>query len=71
MASGLTVGLAMGLGGIAAVALGAVADAIDLQTALYVAAVGPAIGAVVCLFLPAAARRDVRRRSRPRRRPIV
>ena len=53
MASGLTVGLAMGLGGIAAVALGAVADAVDLQTALYVAAVGPAIGAVVCLFLPA------------------
>ncbi len=53
MASGLTVGLAMGIGGIAAVALGAVADAIDLQTALYVAAAGPAVGAVVCLFLPA------------------
>ena len=53
MASGLTVGLAMGLGGIAAVVLGAVADAVDLQTALYVAAAGPAIGAVVCLFLPA------------------
>jgi FSR family fosmidomycin resistance protein-like MFS transporter len=53
MASGLTVGLAMGLGGIAAVALGAVADAVDLQTALYVAAAGPAIGAVVCFFLPA------------------
>lgn len=56
-ASGLTIGLAMGLGGIAAVVLGAVADAIDLQTALYVAAVGPALGAVVCLFLPAPARR--------------
>ncbi len=53
MASGLTVGLAMGLGGIAAVALGAVADAVDLQTAFYVAAAGPAIGAVFCLFLPA------------------
>ena len=53
MASGLSVGLAMGLGGIAAVALGAVADAIDLQTALYVAAAAPAVGAVVCLFLPA------------------
>src|SRR6185312_13736094 len=38
MASGLTVGLAMGVGGVAAVALGAVADAIDLQTALYMAA---------------------------------
>jgi MFS transporter, FSR family, fosmidomycin resistance protein len=53
MASGLTVGLAMGIGGIAAVVLGAVADAIDLRTALYIAAAGPAIGAVVCLFLPA------------------
>ena len=39
-----TVGLAMGIGGIAAVALGAVADAIDLQTALYVAAAAPASG---------------------------
>ena len=53
MASGLTIGLAMGIGGIAAVVLGALADAIDLETALYVAAAGPAIGAVVCLFLPA------------------
>jgi len=53
MASGLTVGLAMGIGGIAAVVLGALADAIDLQTALYVSAAGPALGAVVCLFLPA------------------
>ena len=52
MASGLSVGLAMGLGGIAALLLGAVADAVDLETALYVAAVAPAIGCVVCLFLP-------------------
>jgi FSR family fosmidomycin resistance protein-like MFS transporter len=52
MASGLSVGLAMGLGGIAAVLLGAVADAIDLETALYVAAAAPAFGCVVCLFLP-------------------
>jgi MFS transporter, FSR family, fosmidomycin resistance protein len=52
MASGLSVGLAMGLGGIAAVLLGAVADAIDLETALYVAAIAPAFGCVVCLFLP-------------------
>ena len=41
MASGLSVGLAMGLGGIAAVALGAVADAVDLETALYVGAAAP------------------------------
>ena len=52
MASGLSVGLAMGLGGIAAVALGAVADAVDLETALFVAAVAPGLGAVLCLALP-------------------
>ena len=52
VASGLTVGLAMGLGGVAAVVLGALADAIDLETALYVAAGAPAIGAVACFFLP-------------------
>ena len=34
-----------------------VADAVDLQTALYLAAAGPAIGAVVCLFLPSPAAR--------------
>ena len=52
MASGLSIGLAMGLGGIAAVALGVVADTIDLETALYVAAVAPGLGAVLCLALP-------------------
>jgi FSR family fosmidomycin resistance protein-like MFS transporter len=52
MASGLTVGLAMGVGGVAAVALGAVADAIDLQTALYAAAAAPAFGCIACFFLP-------------------
>jgi FSR family fosmidomycin resistance protein-like MFS transporter len=52
MASGLSVGLAMGLGGIAAVVLGALADAVDLETALYVGAAAPAIGCVACLFLP-------------------
>ena len=38
MASGLSVGLAMGIGGIAAVASGAVADAVDLKTALTISA---------------------------------
>jgi MFS transporter, FSR family, fosmidomycin resistance protein len=52
MASGLSIGLAMGLGGVAAVVLGALADAIDLETALYVAAAAPAAGCVLCLFLP-------------------
>ena len=57
MASGLSVGLAMGVGGIAAVALGAVADAIDLQAALTICAAAPAIGVIFCLKLPAPARR--------------
>ena len=52
MASGLSVGLAMGLGGIAAVALGALADVIDLETALYAAAAAPALGCLLCLLLP-------------------
>jgi FSR family fosmidomycin resistance protein-like MFS transporter len=52
MASGLNVGLAVGLGGVSAVALGAVADAVDLETALTVCAVAPALGVVLCLLLP-------------------
>jgi FSR family fosmidomycin resistance protein-like MFS transporter len=52
MASGLAVGLAMGIGGVAAVALGGLADSIDLETALVVAACAPALGVVLCLFLP-------------------
>src|SRR5581483_5924841 len=50
--SGMTVGFAMGLGGVAAVLLGVVADAIDLKTALFVTAVAPAIGVLVALRLP-------------------
>lgn len=53
MASGLSVGLTMGIGGIAAVALGAVADAVDLKTALTIAALPPLLGIVLCLRLPA------------------
>jgi len=56
MASGLSVGLAMGVGGIAAVALGAVADTVDLQTALVISAAAPAIGVAFCLRLPAPTR---------------
>ena len=52
MASGLSIGLAMGLGGVAAVLLGAVADAVDLETALYVGAAAPALGCLVCFLLP-------------------
>lgn len=52
MASGLSVGFSVGLGGVAAVALGAVADAIDLRTALLVCAGGPALAALLTLALP-------------------
>ena len=57
MASGLSIGLAMGVGGVAAVVLGAVADAVDLKTALTISAFAPALGVVLCLMLPAPAQR--------------
>jgi FSR family fosmidomycin resistance protein-like MFS transporter len=52
MASGLSVGLSIGLGGLAAVGLGALADAIDLQAALYVCAAAPLAGLALTLLLP-------------------
>jgi FSR family fosmidomycin resistance protein-like MFS transporter len=64
VASGLSVGLAMGLGGVAAVALGALADAVDLETALYACAAAPALGVVLSLLLPAP-RRGVRLAAEP------
>jgi len=61
MASGLSVGLAMGIGGVAAVALGAVADAVDLKTALIAGGLAPLLGVVVSLRLPRPASAPVRR----------
>jgi FSR family fosmidomycin resistance protein-like MFS transporter len=52
MASGLSTGLSIGLGGVAAVALGAVADAIDLRAALYVSAAAPVVGLALAALLP-------------------
>jgi MFS transporter, FSR family, fosmidomycin resistance protein len=63
MASGLSVGLAMGIGGVAAVALGAVADAIDLRLALTASAVPPLLGVAASLRLPRP--RSARRMLRP------
>jgi MFS transporter, FSR family, fosmidomycin resistance protein len=57
LASGMTVGFAMGLGGVAVVMLGVVADAIDLRAALLCTAVAPALGALISLFLPGEPRR--------------
>lgn len=58
MASGLAIGLTMGIGGVAAVVLGAVADAVDLKTALTISALAPALGLAFCLRLPPPARRE-------------
>jgi len=58
IASGLSVGLAMGIGGLAAVVLGAIADTIDLETALTISAVAPVLGVAFSLRLPAPAARD-------------
>ena len=72
MASGLSIGLAMGIGGVAAVVLGAVADAIDLKTALTISAVVPALGLIVCLRLPAPATLAQRStRSQPAAAPLA
>ena len=52
LASGLSVGFAIGLGGIAAVVLGVIADSVGLQTALYVCALAPVPGIALALLLP-------------------
>jgi len=64
MASGLSIGFSIGLGGVAAVALGAVADSVDLRAALWIAAAAPAAAFVLSLRLPA-------RRFRARLTPEV
>jgi FSR family fosmidomycin resistance protein-like MFS transporter len=62
MASGLSIGLSIGLGGVGAVALGAVADSIDLRAALYGAAASALVALALAAFLPS---------SRPSRRLAV
>jgi len=60
MASGLSIGLSIGLGGIAAVALGALADSVDLRSAMYAAAAAAVPGFVLAVLLPSSrARRPV------------
>lgn len=54
LASGISIGFSIGLGGIAALALGAVADAVDLRTAMYACAAIPALAIVLGLLLPSA-----------------
>jgi FSR family fosmidomycin resistance protein-like MFS transporter len=52
LASGISIGFSIGLGGIAALLLGAVADAVDLETAMYACAVVPALAIVPAVLLP-------------------
>jgi FSR family fosmidomycin resistance protein-like MFS transporter len=52
MASGLSIGFSIGLGGVAALGLGALADAVDLRAALYVCAAAPLAGLALTLLLP-------------------
>lgn len=53
MASGLAIGLSSGLAGVAAVVLGAVADSIDLKTALWLLVAAPVVAFLLALKLPA------------------
>jgi FSR family fosmidomycin resistance protein-like MFS transporter len=56
MASGLSIGMSVGLGGIGAVALGRLADATSLRTALYAAAAAPLFAIVLAAMLPSSRR---------------
>ena len=62
LASGLSIGFSIGLGGVAAVILGAVADSIDLRTSLYVCAAAPVAALALSALLPRGA---VRHRLEP------
>ena len=52
LASGISIGFSIGLGGIAALALGALADRVDLETAMYACAGIPALAIVLAFLLP-------------------
>jgi FSR family fosmidomycin resistance protein-like MFS transporter len=62
MASGLSIGFSIGLGGVAAVFLGAIADSVDLRTALYVSCAAPVVAVLLTLLLP---KPELRRRLEP------
>jgi len=53
-ASGLVIGLSVGLGGVAAVGLGRLADLTSLRTALLVAAAAPMLATALAFMLPSA-----------------
>jgi FSR family fosmidomycin resistance protein-like MFS transporter len=51
-ASGLSIGFSIGLGGVAAVFLGAVADSVDLRAALLISSAAPIVAVALTLLLP-------------------
>src|SRR3954466_14826467 len=57
-ASGLVIGLSVGLGGVAALALGGLADATTLRAALFVAAAAPVLASALAFMLPPARTRE-------------
>jgi MFS transporter, FSR family, fosmidomycin resistance protein len=60
MASGLSIGFAIGVGGVAAVLLGAVADVVGLESALLGTVAAPVVAFALCYLLPPAAARAAR-----------
>jgi FSR family fosmidomycin resistance protein-like MFS transporter len=56
MASGLSIGLSIGLGGIGAILLGAVADSVDLETAMYISAAAAGAALLLAVLLPSSRR---------------
>ena len=52
LASGISIGFSIGLGGVASLALGTVADTVDLRTAMYACAAVPALAIPLGLLLP-------------------
>jgi MFS transporter, FSR family, fosmidomycin resistance protein len=60
MASGLSIGFAIGVGGVAAVVLGAVADMVGLESALLATVAGPVLAFGLTYLLPPSAGRRAR-----------
>jgi FSR family fosmidomycin resistance protein-like MFS transporter len=54
LASGLVIGLSVGLGGVGSVLLGAVADAVDLRAAMWLTAVTAVVAVALAVRLPRA-----------------
>jgi MFS transporter, FSR family, fosmidomycin resistance protein len=68
LASGLSIGMAIGLGGIAALSLGAVADGVDIEAAVFLTAIGPAAAFALTFALPPA--RSRMRAAEPAAAPV-